>query len=295
MIRTASAKTLSLLLFFFNHTATTEIYTLSLHDALPISTRAGPRTRRSARAPARGRWSSRSPSPWRCTAARRPAGTARAPPRAAGLPSAPRRAARSRCAIRCCVPSARACRSPRRRRRVRSPGAGSASLVVREVGVLARAAGLAVLAVGKQVEVAFLARRLVDVGLAPRIERRVLAQIRAGPFRLVRGTLHERVQAELGARVMPGIEPVLVERLLERVDLRPGGIHLGLPDLPEIARRHQPGEQADDHHHHEQLDQCEAVFATHGSFSLAAILLRPDGQKRALVADSWDLLTPAAG
>src|SRR5438477_5819509 len=27
-----------LLLFFFNETATTEIYTLSLHDALPIST-----------------------------------------------------------------------------------------------------------------------------------------------------------------------------------------------------------------------------------------------------------------
>src|SRR5688572_33203228 len=28
----------TLLLFFFNDTATTEIYTLSLHDALPIST-----------------------------------------------------------------------------------------------------------------------------------------------------------------------------------------------------------------------------------------------------------------
>src|SRR6266542_5547232 len=28
-----------LFLFFFNYTATTEIYTLSLHDALPISTR----------------------------------------------------------------------------------------------------------------------------------------------------------------------------------------------------------------------------------------------------------------
>src|SRR2546425_7277859 len=28
-----------LLLFFFNDTATTEIYTLSLHDALPISTK----------------------------------------------------------------------------------------------------------------------------------------------------------------------------------------------------------------------------------------------------------------
>src|ERR1044071_10419429 len=31
-----------LLLFFFNDTATTEIYTLSLHDALPISFRAMP-------------------------------------------------------------------------------------------------------------------------------------------------------------------------------------------------------------------------------------------------------------
>src|SRR5258705_5401675 len=30
---------LSLLFFFFNDTATTEIYTLSLHDALPISRR----------------------------------------------------------------------------------------------------------------------------------------------------------------------------------------------------------------------------------------------------------------
>src|SRR5438445_8988347 len=28
--------TFNLLFFFFNHTATTEIYTLSLHDALPI-------------------------------------------------------------------------------------------------------------------------------------------------------------------------------------------------------------------------------------------------------------------
>src|SRR2546425_6663749 len=32
------------LLFFFNDTATTEIYTLSLHDALPISTGRWPRT-----------------------------------------------------------------------------------------------------------------------------------------------------------------------------------------------------------------------------------------------------------
>src|ERR1035438_10872511 len=31
--------TVEILLFFFNDTATTEIYTLSLHDALPISSR----------------------------------------------------------------------------------------------------------------------------------------------------------------------------------------------------------------------------------------------------------------
>src|SRR5438093_4364001 len=34
--------TSSLFLFFFNDTATTEIYTLSLHDALPISFRTAP-------------------------------------------------------------------------------------------------------------------------------------------------------------------------------------------------------------------------------------------------------------
>src|SRR2546422_7898610 len=44
------------LFFFFNDTATTEIYTLSLHDALPISKPAYPRrvtrlTRRSRRSP----------------------------------------------------------------------------------------------------------------------------------------------------------------------------------------------------------------------------------------------------
>src|SRR2546426_8246444 len=45
--------------FFFNDTATTEIYTLSLHDALPICTRRSPppspgRRGSSRRAPARG-------------------------------------------------------------------------------------------------------------------------------------------------------------------------------------------------------------------------------------------------
>src|SRR2546427_5967072 len=37
------------LFFFFNDTATTEIYTLSLHDALPISAASEPRRRARAR------------------------------------------------------------------------------------------------------------------------------------------------------------------------------------------------------------------------------------------------------
>src|SRR6516165_2047405 len=37
--RTRAAATLRVSIFFFNDTATTEIYTLSLHDALPISSR----------------------------------------------------------------------------------------------------------------------------------------------------------------------------------------------------------------------------------------------------------------
>src|SRR6267378_7236641 len=40
----------AVIFFFFNDTATTEIYTLSLHDALPISSRSS---------------AGRSPSPWR--------------------------------------------------------------------------------------------------------------------------------------------------------------------------------------------------------------------------------------
>src|SRR5260370_14336879 len=46
--------------FFFNDTATTEIYTLSLHDALPISCTCAPR-RRCGRSPRRER--GRCPSP----------------------------------------------------------------------------------------------------------------------------------------------------------------------------------------------------------------------------------------
>src|SRR5258708_2760154 len=50
--RLPGGKRRGLSFFFFNDTATTEIYTLSLHDALPISTKALP-SRRICRRPAR--------------------------------------------------------------------------------------------------------------------------------------------------------------------------------------------------------------------------------------------------
>src|SRR2546429_5059369 len=59
-----------LLFFFFNDTATTEIYTLSLHDALPISRRSPrrrgrrrPRRARPCRSPRSGSGGSASPAP----------------------------------------------------------------------------------------------------------------------------------------------------------------------------------------------------------------------------------------
>src|SRR2546429_702900 len=44
-LHTAISHTIPILFFFFNDTATTEIYTLSLHDALPICARLGAYTR----------------------------------------------------------------------------------------------------------------------------------------------------------------------------------------------------------------------------------------------------------
>src|SRR6266487_1129018 len=71
------------LVFFFNYTATTEIYTLSLLDALPISTH--PRTWRRSR---RCCWPPPRRTGWRCAAVSRlprgsastPAATVTAPP-----------------------------------------------------------------------------------------------------------------------------------------------------------------------------------------------------------------------
>src|SRR6266436_8716242 len=99
--------------FFFNDTATTEIYTLSLHDALPICSAASARAR-SGRFTPSPRWSSRSPSTacsgaratpaaWRCAS---PASSAIGPTRAPPTPTPSTRSAAS-------------CRRPRRARDLR--------------------------------------------------------------------------------------------------------------------------------------------------------------------------------
>src|SRR2546430_9865830 len=95
------------LFFFFNDTATTEIYTLSLHDALPIC---GPESRGDRGPPGRAHSRGSSPSPRRTPArgllpalraahvrAARPAGLAGRPPapRAVGRRGAPAGAARA--------------------------------------------------------------------------------------------------------------------------------------------------------------------------------------------------------
>src|SRR5688572_32333711 len=54
-------------IFFFNDTATTEIYTLSLHDALPISYRSDPWTNYSRNSNNHSRRSDYSWSTWRTT------------------------------------------------------------------------------------------------------------------------------------------------------------------------------------------------------------------------------------
>src|SRR2546430_4562496 len=67
--------------FFFNDTATTEIYTLSLHDALPICHQHGPHR-------ARGRGLPRGGSPCRGAPARHPiAARSPLPPAAACVPT----------------------------------------------------------------------------------------------------------------------------------------------------------------------------------------------------------------
>src|SRR2546425_13253567 len=102
----ASVPTHYLFFFFFNDTATTEIYTLSLHDALPIFRVAGPRD---AASPPE---SSRSP-----VHPRGSAGNAAWPDRGPVRPSRPARPDARSAAPPASPPSPTACWDARRSRR----------------------------------------------------------------------------------------------------------------------------------------------------------------------------------
>ena len=54
---------------------------------------------------------------------------------------------------------------------------------------------------------------------------------------------------------MPGIEAILIERLVESIDLGTCDLDFGLADLAEILGADIPGQQTDDHHHHQQFEQ----------------------------------------
>src|SRR3712207_6883581 len=71
-------------IFLFNDTATTEIYTLSLHDALPISARRPARWRRSSGARSAGGTRS---APWARPRSRGPRRRRRSPARWTGRPA----------------------------------------------------------------------------------------------------------------------------------------------------------------------------------------------------------------
>src|SRR5207244_6771210 len=114
---------------------------------------------------------------------------------------------------------------------IESGDAKAHALPVRDVGVFAGAARAAVLAEGKQVEIATVrAGLLVDVGPAPGVGGYALLEVGPGPARLGARLHDERLQPLLARRIVPDVEPERVERLVERVDLRARDLDLGLAD-----------------------------------------------------------------
>src|SRR5207249_3275228 len=123
------------------------------------------------------------------------------------------------------------------------------------------------------------------------------------PLRLVRRPLNERREPELGARIVAGVEAVLVERLLERIDLRLGDIDLGFADLAEVARRHKAGKQPDDQDDHQQFEQRKAghrpahpsLFGTHGLSLRFSYVTSSFGAKDESPTASMGLTTSGGG
>ena len=71
---------------------------------------------------------------------------------------------------------------------------------------------------------------------------------------------------------MTRVEPVLVERFFQRVDLCLGDLYFRLGDLGEITRSDVAGEQTDDDYHDQEFQQRESSA---GNGMAGVIHLRP--------------------
>ncbi len=85
--------------------------------------------------------------------------------------------------------------------------------------------------------------------------------LRYGPFQLASvRVLHQRLEAGPRRRVGADVEPILVQRRAEQLDLRPRGRLLALAHAAEEARPHQARDEAQDDDDDQQLDQREAAL-----------------------------------
>src|SRR5207302_5542172 len=131
---------------------------------------------------------------------------------------------------------------------------------VSNVGILAAAALSAIPAVRDQIEVVLVGSRLhVQVGVAPGIQRHLFLEVRPLPTGDSLRRCVERRQSLLAARQTADVEAKLLDRLVERIDLRAGRLDPRFADLREIARRHEARQQPDDYHDDQQLQQRESA------------------------------------
>src|SRR3954463_2529905 len=97
--------------------------------------------------------------------------------------------------------------------------------------------------------------------MSPRIEWHFLLQIRTVPLVRAGRTHDQRLKPFFSRRKTADVEPEVVDRLAQNVDLRAGDGYLRLAQLREIARPDYRRQHADDDEHHQQFEQRETLRA----------------------------------
>ncbi|MNL39561.1 hypothetical protein D3C87_1618460 [compost metagenome] len=64
---------------------------------------------------------------------------------------------------------------------------------------------------------------------------------------------------------MTDLQPVQIQGLAQALDLRLGHLHFGTPQLGEILRRHDAGQQPEHDQHHQQFEQGEPALRSRGT------------------------------